>query len=201
MKVMIHPATPERWKDVETLFGPRGACAGCWCQFFKLRGPDYSAGRGATNKARLKRSVMNGERPGLLAYVDGAVAAWCAVEPKSRFARITRSRTLGETAGDETATTWSIPCFFTAREFRGQGLALALIEAAFREAKQGGATLVEGYPVMPAKERMPDTFAYHGTGAMFDACGFEESAAPSKSRRVMARRVKAVGPRAARPRK
>ena len=55
--------------------------------------------------------------------------------------------------------------------------------------------------IHPAKERMPDTFAYHGTVAMFDACGFEESAAPSKSRRVMARRVKATGPRSSRTRK
>src|SRR5262245_14820805 len=30
-KPTIHPLTPERWPDLEQLFGPRGACAGCWC--------------------------------------------------------------------------------------------------------------------------------------------------------------------------
>jgi hypothetical protein len=29
--VKIYPATAERWKDIETLFGPKGAYAGCWC--------------------------------------------------------------------------------------------------------------------------------------------------------------------------
>ena len=189
-RVTIHPATPDRWKDVETLFGPRGACAGCWCQFFKLPGPDYSSGRGATNKARLKRSVERGEVPGLVAYVDGRPAAWCAVERKSLYQRIARSRTLKASAGDETPTTWSIPCFFTAREFRGQGLTVKLINAAFARAKSEGATLVEGYPVKPAKDRMPDTFAYYGTVAMFEKAGFDEAAAPSKSKRIMARRVR-----------
>lgn len=188
--VEIHPATPDRWGDVEALFGPRGACGGCWCQHFKLRGPEYAAGRGAPNKARLKRSVRAGEVPGLLAYIDGRPVAWCAVEPKSRFQRIARSRTLGASAGEETPTTWGIPCFFTAREFRGQGVTLRLIEAAFRHAKSGGATLVEGYPVRPAKDRMPATFAYHGTVAMFERAGFTESAAPSKSRRIMSRRAR-----------
>ena len=151
--------TPEAWKDVETLFGPRGACAGCWCQYFKLPGPEYSSGKGATNKARMKKSVQRGDVPGLIAYVDGKPAAWCAVEPKERYQRLARSRTFKDSAGEETPTTWSVPCFFTARELRGGGLASQLLEAAFARAIQEGATLVEGYPVKPSSARMPDTFA------------------------------------------
>ena len=30
------PATPQRWPDLERLFGPRGACAGCWCMWWRL---------------------------------------------------------------------------------------------------------------------------------------------------------------------
>ncbi len=25
----VHPVTPDRWPDLERLFGPRGACGGC----------------------------------------------------------------------------------------------------------------------------------------------------------------------------
>ncbi len=32
----IHPLTPDRWDDLETLFGPRGAYVGCWCMFWRV---------------------------------------------------------------------------------------------------------------------------------------------------------------------
>ena len=32
----IRPLTPDRWADLETRFGPRGACAGCWCMWWRL---------------------------------------------------------------------------------------------------------------------------------------------------------------------
>ena len=30
----IQILTPNNWDDFETLFGPRGACAGCWCMYW-----------------------------------------------------------------------------------------------------------------------------------------------------------------------
>ena len=33
----IHPLTPDRIPDFVTLFGPSGACYGCWCTAFLLR--------------------------------------------------------------------------------------------------------------------------------------------------------------------
>ena len=32
----IHPLTPDRWDDLEALFGPRGAYGGCWCMFWRV---------------------------------------------------------------------------------------------------------------------------------------------------------------------
>jgi len=29
--IAIHPVTPERWADLEELFGPSGGYGGCWC--------------------------------------------------------------------------------------------------------------------------------------------------------------------------
>lgn len=34
----FHPLTPGRRDDLETLFGSRGACGGCWCMWW-LRTP------------------------------------------------------------------------------------------------------------------------------------------------------------------
>src|ERR1700732_3862279 len=32
----VYPLTPDHWDDFEVLFGPRGACAGCWCMWWRL---------------------------------------------------------------------------------------------------------------------------------------------------------------------
>ncbi|MBI4817645.1 MAG: GNAT family N-acetyltransferase [Deltaproteobacteria bacterium] len=185
-ELAIHPVTPDRWPDLVQLFGPRGACAGCWCQYFKQTGAEFAKGKGETNRALLERSVALGERPGLIAYVDGAPAAWCAVEPKSKFSRIVKSKALSS-EGSQEAGIWSVPCFFTGKAFRGLGLARRLARAAFEHARSNGAELVEGYPAVPKKGRMPDTFAYYGTLSTFIGAGYEEVRAPSASRRVVAR--------------
>jgi hypothetical protein len=49
-----YPVTPSRWKDVEELFGERGACDGCWCMFWRFPRKQCEAGKGAKNKSALK---------------------------------------------------------------------------------------------------------------------------------------------------
>ncbi|HKQ59925.1 MAG TPA: hypothetical protein VJS92_01495, partial [Candidatus Polarisedimenticolaceae bacterium] len=63
-------ATPELWPAVVELFGPRGACAGCWCMFWRLPRPQWEARKGAKNRAALRRLVAAGAAPGILAF-DG----------------------------------------------------------------------------------------------------------------------------------
>ena len=31
LTLAFHPVTPDRWPDLERLFGPHGANSGCWC--------------------------------------------------------------------------------------------------------------------------------------------------------------------------
>ena len=33
----VYPLTPERWADLEELFGENGACGGCWCMWWRLK--------------------------------------------------------------------------------------------------------------------------------------------------------------------
>ena len=42
-EVEVRPLTAERWADFEKLFGPRGAYAGCWCMWPRLRSKDFNA--------------------------------------------------------------------------------------------------------------------------------------------------------------
>jgi len=36
MELRTRDLTPERWSDLERLFGTNGACAGCWCIWWRL---------------------------------------------------------------------------------------------------------------------------------------------------------------------
>ncbi len=37
----VYPATPKRWRDLEKLFGPRGASAGCWCMWWRVKRANF----------------------------------------------------------------------------------------------------------------------------------------------------------------
>jgi GNAT superfamily N-acetyltransferase len=179
--VEVHPVTPERWPDLEKLFGPRGACAGCWCMYWKLPKAEYDKNRGEANKKALKKQVAAGEVPGLLAYADGQPVGWCAVAPRSAYPRLEHARTL-KPIDDQPV--WSVTCFFVARPFRGKGITVALLKAAIRHVAKSGGRIVEGYPVKP-QQRYAETFAFVGVAAAFRKAGFTEAARPSPSRRIM----------------
>jgi GNAT superfamily N-acetyltransferase len=191
----IHPLTPARWPDLVKLFGPRGACAGCWCMWWRLTRPEFDAGRKEGNRRGLERYVKSGRVPGLLAYEAGEPVGWVAIEPREAFSRLARSRTL---APVDEAPVWSITCFFVERSRRGKGLTRALVEAAVRHAKAGGAKLVEAYPV-DLRRQVADDVLYHGAASTFRALGFEEVARRSPTRPILRRatgRARVSAPRA-----
>ena len=179
------PLTPDRWPDLEKLFGPRGACGGCWCMYWRLTRPEFAAGQGAGNRRAFRRLVGSGVVPGILAYMGGEPAGWCAIEPRAAYPRLARSRIL---APVDDAPVWSISCFFIDRRYRRQGLSVQLLEAAVRHARACGARLVEGYPIESGKGNVPAAFAWTGLTAAFRAAGFVEVARRSARQPVMRRR-------------
>ena len=186
MTLSFHSLTPDRWGDVEALFGERGACAGCWCMYWRLAAKEYAAGKGAGNRAAFRRIVARGEEPGVLAYAGEEPVGWCAVAPREAYPRLDRSRIL---APLDAAAVWSIPCLFVARPWRRRGVSRALIEAAVANARSRGAKLVEGYPVEPA-ERQADAFVWTGLASAFERAGFREAGRRSPTRPIMRRRVR-----------
>jgi GNAT superfamily N-acetyltransferase len=180
----FHALTPGRWKDLVALFGPRGACAGCWCMFPRMTGAEWKT-QGASNRRAFERVVRAGDPPGLLAYEDGRPVGWVAVAPRDVYRRFERSRILQPV--DEKPT-WSVPCFFIDRPQRGRGLTVALLRAACIYASSRGADRIEGYPQDPAKP-MPAAFAWHGLASAFRAAGFHEVARRSPTRPIMRREL------------
>src|SRR6476646_2856850 len=87
----FHALTPDRWAELVALFGPRGACAGCWCMFPRLTTAEWKTER-ASNRRAFQRIVRAGDPPGLLAYEDGRPVGWVAVAPRQVYRRFERSR-------------------------------------------------------------------------------------------------------------
>jgi len=177
----FRPLTPDLWTDFERLFGPRGACGGCWCTFWKLRGKAYEENTGEPARQMQRSIVEAGTVPGLLAFDDDRPVGWIAVEPRSAYEKLAHSRILKPV--DE-SNVWSVTCFFVEKQARRQGLTVELLKAAVEYVRDQGGKIVEGYPV-DAQKNMPAPFIYTGTAAAFQKAGFVEVARRSETRPIM----------------
>jgi GNAT superfamily N-acetyltransferase len=182
LKLTFEPLTRERWPDLEKLFGPRGACGGCWCMAWRLRRADFQAGKGEVNKQAFQALVADDAQPGVLAYADGGPVGWCAVAPRDVYISLGRSRVL---AAVDDRPVWSISCLFVAKSYRRRGVSARLLEAAVRFARARGARAVEGYPVEPHTPNVPAVFAWTGLPSAFRAAGFTEVLRRSPTRPIM----------------
>jgi GNAT superfamily N-acetyltransferase len=182
LEVDCHPLSADRWHDLEMLFGPRGACGGCWCMYWRLPRAQFTAQKGEGTKQAFQHVVESGEIAGLLAYVKGQPVGWCAIAPRESYPVLARSRILKRV--DE-APVWSVVCFFVSKGFRGKGMTTALLRAAVDYARQQGARIIEGYPIEPKKPRMPAAFAWTGLASAFRQAGFVEVLRRSETRPIM----------------
>jgi GNAT superfamily N-acetyltransferase len=192
------PLVPERWSDLEALFGPNGAASGCWCMYWRKPGKDWSDN--AENKRlfheRVEQGAIPGARtatptgdqtptpPGLLGCLGERAVGWVQIAPRSEFLRIERSRNLAppdDTPDD--APVWSLNCFMIHRTARRRGVASALVTAAVDFARHHGATTIEAYPV--DRPQAGTCELYTGTPRMFTAAGFHEVARRHPSRPIV----------------
>ncbi len=191
-QIKTYPLTPRRWSHLEELFGPNGACEGCWCMWWRLRNSEFGKQTASQHKRGLKTIVQSGRRPGILAYVGGKPVGWVSIEPRECFPGLDHSRVLKRV---DDQPVWSITCFFIAKGYRRKGLMVPLLRAAVDYARQNGANIVEGYPVDPGDTGMADSAGYTGLVSAFRTAGFEEVARPDDRHHIMRSHV-ATGKRA-----
>ncbi len=165
MEIRTREVTAALWPDVESLFGARGACGGCWCWYWRLaRGESWAAVKGETARRRLRRGIATGAVMGVLAYADAEPVGWCTYGPRPSFARLDRAPSLRCPDAD---AVWSVPCFFVRRDQRGRGVATALLAAAVAAIRVRGGRIVEGYPVkLPGTAATPTPSPGRGPGAL-----------------------------------
>ncbi len=182
----VREVDASRWPDLERLFDGRGGPKNCWCMLFRTDESGRSPRGKAARKAAMRRTIEGGGRVGLLAYLDGAPAAWCSVAPRPT---LRRQRGVDYSDADP-ASVWSISCFYVRRALRRQGVMRRLLDAAIDHARANGAAVVEAYPVAPDSP----TYRYCGFVPDFAARGFEEVGRAGLRRRVMRLRTPEAPP-------
>ncbi len=149
---------------------------------WRLTRSDFDQQKGEGNRRAMKRLVDRGETPGILAYAGRQPVAWCAVAPRVSYPALERSR-VSKRIDDQPV--WSITCFFVAKPFRRSGISVELLKAAIDYVQKRGGRIVEGYPVEPKTESMPEVFAYTGLATAFLKAGFTECLRRSETRPIM----------------
>ena len=189
-EVTVVPATADRWDDVVSVFEGPGDPGRCWCQWF-FRGASADRADAERNRAALAAQLAAGS-PGVLGYLDGEPSGWCAVAPRPGYTRLAGSALLRDLTDPplDDPSVWSVTCFVVRRPARRRGLSSALLAGAVDLARNGGAGLVEGYPVDPALRRPAGAAElYHGVLSVFLRGGFTEVARPQPARPVVRLRL------------
>jgi len=192
MKLDFAPLTPARWPDLEAIFAARGCSIArqCWCMAYResraLRKPPSGMKISDMNRSKLKALVDAKRPPGLIAYRDKVPVGWVALGPREDFAVLQNSSVMKPV---DDRPVWSVICFVVPSEYRGQGIAEALLKGAVAYAAKQGAKLVEGYP-MDKRARTKDENLWFGTKSMFDRAGFKEIARRKPERPIVRRVVR-----------
>lgn len=174
--IETHPLTPDRWRDFAELMNSRYDTRHCWCIWPRIT-TNYRTRTDAANRRSFKKVVDTAKAPpGILAYVEGVPAGWCAVAPREDYKRLDRSRA---TSPFDEQPVWSVVCFFVRRGMRGKGLSRTLLSAAVDLATQHGANIIEGYPVEDTRN------LFRGVASVFKAAGFKEVARRKANRPFM----------------
>ncbi len=186
-RFLFKPVTAKNWPDLEALFGPRGACAGCWCMYWRVPRKEFTKGQGEVFRNALKALTEGDTPPGLIAYEGDLPVGWISVGKREEFVLLAQSKVL---APVDDQPVWSIVCFFVARSHRKQGLMLPLINAAVDYAASQGARIVEGYPIdmrTPPLEgkKLTGYSGFMGIASVYRQVGFVEVGRASETQLIM----------------
>jgi GNAT superfamily N-acetyltransferase len=176
----VSALTAEHWPALEDLFGKPGASNGCWCMYWRI-GPRYHQRPREDNRTDLRRLVVSGPPPGLLAFDGDLPVGWCELAPRAALVWLAHARYLQRI--DELPV-WSVPCFYVRRTHRGRGVMGALVGAALAAAASAGAPALEAYPVdttVPGHTRN----LFPGIASVFARHGFQVVARRAPDRPVM----------------
>lgn len=183
----VVPLASERWPDLEDLFGPKGACYGCWCNHFRMPQKQRLPLLGEGARQLFEERVRKGPPPGVLAYDDETCVGWLQVGPRRDIPEWNNPRRASTPLPDapaEDERVWAASCFFVRKAWRGKGVTAALLDGAIIFARESGARLLEAAPMDHEFKRSSEGL-YVGPERVFLRAGFVEVARQKEGRPLM----------------
>jgi hypothetical protein len=183
----IRPLTPDLIPAFLTLFGPQGACYGCWCTAFLLRPKQRNASSGDERREVMLDTIRNGPPPGLIALQGDDPVGWMRIGPRASVPEWNnpgRSSSPLPGAGPDDPGVWAVSCFFFRTKARGQGLSHDILAAGIAHARASGARLLEASPMDRAKQSK-SIGLFVGSTSVFLKAGFVEVARAKEGRPLM----------------
>lgn len=193
MNVLIKQLSPELAEDYFDFFDNRAFSDDspyypCYCNAFNMSAQrirseiieQVAINGGGTEgwKRSLRKSAQNmvarGEISGYLAFDQGISVGWCNANDKRNYYRFGEfsldSLPLDEENGKERGAEKikSVVCFEIAPEYRGKGLATALLRRVCEDALKDGYEYVEAYPAAKGK----GAFDFAGPIRLYEKLGF-----------------------------
>ena len=190
--ISVVAANEASWEDLQAIFGPRGGAGTCWCQRYKLAPREAFRKFPPEERMRRLREQTECGHPdsattsGLVAYLDGEPAGWCAVQPRPEFTGLVRNNRVPWEGRDEDkadASVWAVTCLLTRAGYRKRGVSRALANAAVSFARDRGARALEAYPINTTDVITEELHV--GTIGVFADAGLVEVARPTLRRVVM----------------
>ncbi|HSA81398.1 MAG TPA: GNAT family N-acetyltransferase [Geminicoccaceae bacterium] len=185
MKLAIRPLTPDLWPALEDLLGGKGACARCWCMYWRI-GAAYRRRPRDENKAAFREVVERGPPPGLLAFAGEVPVGWCHLTPRADLPWLDRIWRLKRV---DDLPVWSLSCLYVRKGCRRRGATSVLIAAALTAAKRAKAPALEAYPFDAAVSPSATGTGYAST---FARVGFRTVARRVPARPIMRHDLKGI---------
>lgn len=183
----VLPLAPERWPDLEDLFGPKGPCYGCWCNHFRMPQKQRLPLLGEGARQLFEQRVREGPSPGVLAHDHETCVGWLQVGPRRDIPEWNNPRRASTPLPDAPADderVWAASCFFVRKAWRGRGVTAALLDGGIIFARENGARLLEAAPMDHEFKRSSEGL-YVGAERVFLRAGFVEVARQKEGRPLM----------------
>ncbi len=181
MDITIKPLTPELSAEYFDFFENRAFTDDspyrCYCQPYQMTEEQEKAAYanvdgpaiGRVARKIAEQQIHSGLLRGYLAFVDGISIGWCNTNDKANYP--VKPSTGAPFHAPAEQREKAVVCFEIAPEYRGKGVATALLLRATADAKAEGYIAIEGFPVLRSERYEWDNA---GPVRLYEKAGFSK---------------------------
>jgi GNAT superfamily N-acetyltransferase len=197
MNIEIRKLTPDLAEDYFDFFENRAFTDDspyrCYCQVFQMTKEQYQAAYdsaevqkdpGRASREEAERQIKDGVLRGYLAYADGKAIGWCNANDRAHYPAEPIYDVPFHAPAENREKV--VVCFEIAPEYRGKGVATALLNRVIADAKIEGYLAVVSFPVVRSERYEWDN---HGPIRLYEKAGFVKAAEAEQNERVTMRKA------------